>query len=419
MILEASRIKSVRHAGSMAAHLLKEENEIVEEWEGFGGTLKEDLVSMQRLTELTRGKTGIYHVAIAPRENEDLTRDQYQYAVGQIEKKLGLEGQLRTQTYHVKDGRGHLHVCWSLVDLENRKLLDPKYDYRALQEVAQELEKTFEHEPTRRTPDENTKEVTNADRMNEARTGLSAMARKEIICAAWNETTMGEAFLERIEAAGLAVCNGEPREGRRSARILVVDQAGKAHNLARDIPKIAKAKDLRARLQGMKLRSLAEAQALQEERASAAELKEVQEVKTPRTRHELYEMEDKIRQEAQEALEVAQERFQRELEEFKEQQAIKEAERLTRDAEGKPLTPEDKRKAKRRNLQKGQTLEQMMGMFLQQHEAEKRRIEEESRKRRAQLIIAYNVAKIEELEQKQQDRDRSHGRNDGGRELEY
>lgn len=78
MILKGSTITTVQHARQFAAHLFKPENEVIRVRESIMGgegqdAVAADLIDMQLLTSLTKGKTGIFHVAIDPRKEEAMT----------------------------------------------------------------------------------------------------------------------------------------------------------------------------------------------------------------------------------------------------------------------------------------------------------------------------------------------------------
>lgn len=256
----------------MAAHVFKTENEdiIVQETFDGVGEREEDfengLVEMQLYTAQTRGNTGIFHVAISPREHESLTPEQQTRAVEMIEEKFGLTGQLRQRIDHVKEGRAHAHVFWSTVDQENEKLIPLPLYKRKLQECANDMTQEFGLEPVHRRPNENTIEVTNADRMIEGRSKEKgkrekAQDRKAEVTAIWDRTETGEAFLEGLRDAGYDVAKGE------DARFVLLDREGNTFNLARDLPRLVKVKNLGERFGALEqeLQSVEDAQALRKQ----------------------------------------------------------------------------------------------------------------------------------------------------------
>lgn len=230
MILKSSRVASIDHARKMARHLLKaNDNEVLQVWEQSKNGLENDMVDFQLLTELTRGKRGIFHVAINPRSYDGMTPEQWERSVQAIEKEFGLTGQPRVQVYHEKAGRPHLHVCWSLVDQEKGKLLDPSHDRPRLQTIALELEKEFAQELTNRVANDNTIEITDKDRAREAKTGKSPQERKVLITELWHQAKTPEDFSQAMQEHGYVIAKGN------KARIIAVDRDGEPFNLTRQL----------------------------------------------------------------------------------------------------------------------------------------------------------------------------------------
>lgn len=247
MILKGSTVAGVKHARQFARHLVKEENSIVEVWESImsEGTRKEieaDLVDMQLLTSMTRGRTGIFHIAISPREEEEMSKEEWQQAVNMAEGEFELNGQFRMQVYHEKKGRPHLHVFWSLVDMDKNRLIPLRYYKRRLQRLADEMELEFGHKRTRRFANESTLEITNADRLREGRTKKSAKARKQLISKIWQKDVSPQKTIANLQSAGYVVVQGD------RCRYALIDREGEVYNLTRELPKLIKQKDVHARL---------------------------------------------------------------------------------------------------------------------------------------------------------------------------
>lgn len=328
MILKSSRVASIDHARKMARHLLKaNDNEVLQVWEQSKNGLENDMVDFQLLTELTRGKRGIFHVAINPRSYDGMTPEQWERSVQAIEKEFGLTGQPRVQVYHEKAGRPHLHVCWSLVDQEKGKLLDPSHDRPRLQTIAMELEKEFAQELTRRTANDNTIEITDKDRARQARTGKSPQERKVLITELWHQAKTPEAFSQAMQAHGYVIAKGN------KARIIAVDREGEPFNLTRQLPKLVKAKEVRERLAGLDLPTLEQAQEMQREYVREAPQKTIE------GKEKVFERDEQQKQE-----EAGQGPLKRDWEQMLEDQRADlvhqvDDEGLTIDIGKKPLTP--------------------------------------------------------------------------------
>ena len=244
----------------MAGHLFKSENEMIIVRDNFDGGydrqgVENALVEMQLYTRQTKGNTGIFTVAISPGESDKLTPEQHARAIDIIEEKFGLQNQVKVQIDHVKDGRAHSHLLWSVVNQEEGKLIRLNNYKRQLQTCSKEMEQEFNLEQVRRTPNEMTVEVSNADRMREGK-HKKCQHRKQEISAIWNSTETAEEFLAQVRGAGYEVAKGD-----RSAFVLI-DHDGKAYNLARELPKLVKTKDVRMRFGDIELSSIAEVKEL-------------------------------------------------------------------------------------------------------------------------------------------------------------
>lgn len=253
MFLKGSTINNFGHARKMAAHLFKDENEKITVRESLTGTSRKavetELVAMQKYAELTRGKEGIFSVAISPRENESLNDEQLDRAVEMIEDRFKLEGQQKIIIDHVKDGRAHSHVLWSKVDIENCKLI-PTNNYKLiLKDMARQMEREFNHEQTPSRYTDKTLEMTNADRMRDGRRTAdkkeqrTSVERKRLMGQLWQGAKTPDHFIAMAKDEGYAIARGD------KAAFVVIDQDGEVSSLARDLPKTIRKKDVENRFQ--------------------------------------------------------------------------------------------------------------------------------------------------------------------------
>jgi Relaxase/Mobilisation nuclease domain len=267
-------IKGSSRAGGAAlgVHLNRtdtNERVAVLELRGVSGlNLDEGLREMEALGAGTRCKSPLYHANIDPRADEVLTPQQWSQAVDALEAKLGLTDQPRAVVQHVKEGRAHVHVVWSRIDLENNRAISDSHNYRKHEEVARSLEREFGHarvqgahveregkERPARTP-------SHAEMQQAGRSGLDPKAIKAEVTALWQQADSGKAFATALTAAGYTLARGEKRD------FILVDQAGETHSLARRIDG-AKAADIRAKLADVdqaKLPDAGAAKALQADR---------------------------------------------------------------------------------------------------------------------------------------------------------
>jgi hypothetical protein len=196
----------------------------------------------------TRCTRALYHANIDPHPTQPaLTEAQKLRAVELLEKELGLEGQARAVVEHVKDGRPHLHVVWSRIDLETMTAISDSHNYRRHEIVARELEREFGHQRVQgahaeregqarpeRTPSDN-------EQRQAERSGITPKEATAFVTELWQATDSGQSFKAAIEAEGWIVAKGDRRD------FVLLDLAGETHNLAKRVEG-AKAKDVRQRM---------------------------------------------------------------------------------------------------------------------------------------------------------------------------
>lgn len=251
--------KSRGSARELVAHLRRldtnEHMEVVQ----IRGTVADDLpgalAELAAVAAGTRCKRPLYHAALNTRIEEYLTRDQWLFAVDELEARLGLTGQPRTVVMHVKEGRAHIHCVWSRIDTARMCAIPDSHNYRIHEETARALEQQFGHASVQgaftdregasrpaRTP--RTWELQQA-----ARTGTDLEALSAQITALWNSADTSKAFVAALRENGIVLALGSRRQ------FVIVDASGAVHSLARRIAG-ADAASVRARLQDLDLDTL-------------------------------------------------------------------------------------------------------------------------------------------------------------------
>jgi hypothetical protein len=237
-------------AASLAQHLQRTDTNERMELRELRGVMAEDLDGalreMEAVASGARSARHFYHASINTRADEVMTPEQWQQAVDRLEQELDLTDQPRAVVAHVKEGRAHVHVVWSRIDLETMKAIPDGHNFRRHELVARELEQEFGHvrvqgahigregERPERTP-------THAEMQQAERTGIDPHDAKSQLTEIWNRTDSGKAFAAAIEEQGWTLARGDRRD------FVVLDQAGEPHSLARRIEG-AKAKDVRSRM---------------------------------------------------------------------------------------------------------------------------------------------------------------------------
>jgi hypothetical protein len=235
---------------------------------------------MDALGAGARTEKPLYHASINTPARERLTDEQITYAVEKLEKALGLEGQPHVVMVHVKNGRQHIHVVISRIDLERNAAISDSNNYAKHEAVARKLEWEFaltqvqgahvdrEGKPRpKRTPSQD-------ETLQAERTGVSIEHVKQDVTALWRGTRSGSEFADALWQAGYLLARGDRRD------YVIIDQEGGTHSLARRIEG-ARAKDVRERMADLRpdwFPSVPEAKAIQRARQEDA-LRQEEEMK--------------------------------------------------------------------------------------------------------------------------------------------
>jgi hypothetical protein len=260
----------------LAAHLSKKNNDRVEVLDIRGAAIENLQEAIDDWRDLSKGTTcnkPIYHAQLNP--DRDLSREEWDKAIGIFEKEMGLEGYPRAVVLHEKEGREHVHLVYSRFnhDLENERLTAwsdswnyPKHE-RASREIERELglEKTQgvfvdrEGERAERTPSHD--EMQQGDRLK-----IDPREVKAEVSALYKSADSGRAFVAALESEGYTLARGDQRS------YVILDEVGGVHSLARVAG--VKVAELRETLQDYPLHdlpSVAEAREQVQERAQRPE----------------------------------------------------------------------------------------------------------------------------------------------------
>lgn len=236
---------SRRNGAFFAKHLMKtEDNErvtIVEMKGLYGETLPEAFREMRLLAAGGRVQNHFYHVNINPREDEQLTPEQWDIAVETLEKNLGLTDHARFQVEHEKDGRTHRHIVWSRIDPDTMTATSDSFTYPIHTQTARELEERFDLAPVVMPPPPERDRFKEWETFRAQESGISPAEMKAEITALWQQSDGGRAFQAAIEEKGYLLAKGDRRD------FVLIDPEGDVHSLARRIDG-AKAADIRAKM---------------------------------------------------------------------------------------------------------------------------------------------------------------------------
>jgi len=231
MILKASQ----RGGGQdLAAHLMKmDDNEhlSVHELRGFASdTLHGAFREAEAISKGTKCRQYLFSLSLSPPADARVSVDDFEKAIGRIEKRLDLEGQPRAIVFHEKEGRRHAHCVWSRIDAETMTARQMSFFKTKLTGISRDL--YLEHGWTmpQGLLDASMRDPTNftlAEWQQAKRQGVDPRLIKQVGQACWKGADSFKAFAGAMQSHGLHLAIGDRR------RLVVVDYQGEVYSLAR------------------------------------------------------------------------------------------------------------------------------------------------------------------------------------------
>ncbi|MBL8554607.1 MAG: relaxase/mobilization nuclease domain-containing protein [Phenylobacterium sp.] len=268
-------IKGTSRSGpaGLAKHLGNAEtNERIELLE-TRGTIAEDLrgalIEMDTYAMGTRCQKPLYHAAISPEPPHRLSAEQRNQAVDALERKMGFDGHARVVVLHEKEGREHLHVVWTRIDIHHMRAVSDSHNFRKHEQVSRALEAEWGHariqgahhersgvERPDRTP-------SRAELRQEDRTGIKGKDVKAEVSVAFQASDGAESFRAALADKGYVLAHGDRRD------FVIVDYAGGIHSLARRIEgvKAAELREFMAPIDRASIPTISEVKSLLRERS--------------------------------------------------------------------------------------------------------------------------------------------------------
>lgn len=244
MMLKA---KERGNAPQLARYLLTlRDNDHVELHE-VRGFVSDDLVEAFHETDAiaqgTRCKNNLLSMSLNPPEGANVSIEDFEQAIEQVEKKLGLEGQPRAIVFHEKDGRRHAHAVWSRIDSDRMRAINLPYYKERLREVSRALFLEHGWDMPRGLEDRRLRDplnFTRAEWQQARRAGLDPKELKAVFRKAWDASDSRAAFEQALKERGFWLAKGDRRG------FVAIDYRGEVYSVARYAG--VRAKDTQARL---------------------------------------------------------------------------------------------------------------------------------------------------------------------------
>lgn len=219
-------------------------------------TIPGALSEMEAVAMGTLCKNYFYHANINPRQDEELTAEQWAAAVDTLEKNLVLQGHARFVVEHRKAGRTHRHVIWSRIDVRTMRAAVMSDNYEKHEVTARALEKALGlekvpsvHGRARASGPRPARRPKSWESFRGQKSGIDPFAMKQTVTRLYRASKHGSEFASRLAENGFRLVKGD-RTG-----FLILDEAGHLHSLARRLDGIPAA-DLRNFMKDITLASL-------------------------------------------------------------------------------------------------------------------------------------------------------------------
>lgn len=248
MILFASQRSG---ASELAAHLLNgDDNDHVtlHEVRGFiADTLEGAFREIEAISKGTRCKQFLFSLSLNPPEYADVPVEDFEAAIDEIERKLGLLDQPRVIVFHEKNGRRHCHVVWSrlMFSEHTKRMIAIRMSHfkQKLMDVSryQFLKHGWKMpEGMKRGQDRSPWHLTREEYRQSVRLSEDAQALKAIFRGAWEQSDTLKTFVAALQERGFLLARGDRRG------FVALDVTGGVYSLTRWID--IGTRELKARL---------------------------------------------------------------------------------------------------------------------------------------------------------------------------
>lgn len=219
---------------------MKDENEHVEvhQLRGFisqnvMGALNEPYAVIKG----TKCKRFLYSLSLNPPEGKQAEGKQvniadFEIAIEQAEKRLGLSGQPRFIVFHEKEGCRHAHVVWIRINVQEMKAIHMPNDHSRLKTLSRELFLEHRWKVPRGLVDSkecNPKNFTLAEWQQAKRVEKDPREVKTAIQDAWAISDSKAAFEHALEERGCMLARGD------KGRFVAVDMHGEVYGITQQI----------------------------------------------------------------------------------------------------------------------------------------------------------------------------------------
>ena len=211
------------------------------------GFVADDLFGTFSEAEAISGATQcqkyLFSLSLNPPVGAEVSVDEFETAIEQAEKRLGLSGQPRAIVFHEKNGRRHAHAVWSRIDGKALKAIQLPHYKRKLGGLSHDLFLAHGWEMPEGFRDAKKRDPLNYKRQEGGQAKRNKRAPKAIKAmfrGCWEASDSRSSFEAALKEQGFVLARGERRG------FVAVDAKGKIWSLSRRCG--VKPKEMRARL---------------------------------------------------------------------------------------------------------------------------------------------------------------------------
>lgn len=244
MILKASQRGGGRQ---LALHLLNTRDNDHVEVASVDGCIATDVAGafaeMYAVSRATRCRQYLFSVSLSPPKDATVPVADFETAIDQIAKKLGLSGQPKVVLFHAKEGRSHAHCVWSRIDVEKMRAINLPFFKERLTELSRELYLTHGWDLPKGLADPSLADPLNfgLTEWHEAKNAKRDPREvKAVLKRCWAQSDNAEAFTAALKERGFWLAQGDRRG------FVTLDYKGNVYSLSRWLD--VKGKELQARL---------------------------------------------------------------------------------------------------------------------------------------------------------------------------
>ena len=185
---------------------------------------------MAALANDSKCKEFLYHATVNLFRGERLATEQWFKIIGELEKRLGLEGHYRIAFEHIKKDRQHYHIYWSRLPTGNGgPAVNMGNNYRVHDAVAMHFENEFGLKPAPRKgknkPSHKRQEI--KDKNAKIRVNPDAVTKE--VTEIYHTSESANDFVRNLDRAGYTLTRSQKN------KLVLVDRQGGYHGLIRRI----------------------------------------------------------------------------------------------------------------------------------------------------------------------------------------